>query len=217
MAKVSSLERQLREEQMVAQRLKNQLEQRNAEFQAFIETIPQQVWTAEPDGTLNFVNERVLKFFNRTFEEMIGWNWKEVIHPDDLPHCLEKWSEALKTGRPYEIEFRLKRGGDGEFVWHLGRALPLRNKGGTIVKWMGTNTDISSRKRSEEELVKAKEFAEAANQAKSKFLAAMSHEIRTPLNAIIGMADVLWDDSSLVGNQKETIRVIRGAGINLLT
>ncbi len=122
------------------------------EYRFLVESIPQQVWTALPDGTLDHVSFRCLEYFGRSYEEMIGWGWKDVLHPDDVASCIERWTHSLATGETYEIEFRLRRAKDGAFRWHLGRALPQRDEAGRIVKWFGTNTDIDDRKRTEEAL-----------------------------------------------------------------
>lgn len=113
---------------------------------ALAEAIPQQVWTASPDGALDFVNARVLEYFNASKEQILGDGWQTVIHPEDLPACIARWAHALKTGEGYEIEFRLRRS-DGSYRWHLGRAAPLRDDTGRIRKWFGTNTDIDDAKR----------------------------------------------------------------------
>ena len=114
------------------------------------DSIPQQVWTARPDGSLDYVNERVLAYFGRSFEQMIGWGWSELVHPDDLPQCVELWSRSLRTGELYEYEFRLRRAADSAYRWHLTRALPMRGENGEIVQWFGTNTDIEERRIVEE-------------------------------------------------------------------
>ncbi|HEY9872530.1 MAG TPA: PAS domain S-box protein, partial [Candidatus Obscuribacterales bacterium] len=126
---------------------------RNSErrFRSLAEAIPQQVWTAQADGALNYFNQRVLDYFGRTFEEMVGWGWQDVLHPDDLQECVHLWSKSLETGELYEIEFRLLCAKDGSYRWHLGRALPIYDEKGKIVSWFGTNTDIDDRKRAEEE------------------------------------------------------------------
>ena len=115
------------------------------------EAIPQQVWTARPNGLLDYVNKRVLDYFERSFEEMIDAGWQSVIHPDDLPGCLEIWGKSLTSGEPYEIEFRLFKASIGSYRWHLGRAVPIYDEDGRIVSWFGTNTDIHDRKLAEEE------------------------------------------------------------------
>lgn len=138
------------ERQQWQQRLAENRERKRSEqrFRLLTEAIPQQVWTATPDGRLDYVNQRILDYFNRTFEQMIGWGWQQVIHPEDLPQCLAVWQHALATGAAYEIEFRLQNAA-GEYRWHLGRALPLENHQGQITHWFGTNTDIHDRKQAE--------------------------------------------------------------------
>ena len=68
-----------------------------------------------------------------------------MIHPEDLPSVVQRWTHSLGSGTPYEVEFRL-RGGDGSYRWHLGRALPQLDAGGAVVQWFGTNTDIDEQK-----------------------------------------------------------------------
>ena len=114
------------------------------------DSIPQQVWTALPDGRLDFVNARVIEFFGRDFDELIGHGWSDGVHLEDLPPSLERWSAALASGEPYETEFRLRCAADGAWRWHLSRAVPMRDREGSIVKWFGTNTDIDDRRRAED-------------------------------------------------------------------
>ncbi len=145
-------------------------EQSDQRYSILIEAIPQQVWTAQPDGALDYVNQRVLDYFGRTMEEMLGWGWQDMLHPDDVKICQELWSASLRTGELYKIEFRLRRASDASYRWHLGRALPLRDGRGQIVKWFGTNTDIQEQKQLEETL-------ESINREREQML----EEISTPL------------------------------------
>ena len=112
------------------------------------DSVPNQVWTAAPDGTLDYVNARVLEYFGRSFDEMIGAGWQGVIHPADLTRVLETWTRSLTTGTPYEVEFRLRRA-DGEYHWHIGRAMPECDDRGRVVKWFGSNTDIEDLRAAE--------------------------------------------------------------------
>ncbi|MCS6304543.1 MAG: PAS domain S-box protein [Nitrospira sp.] len=122
-----------------------------------IEAIPQQVWTARPDGTLDYVNRRVLEYFDAPAERLLDWEWQSVLHPDDLPACMTAWTAALQTGEPYEVEFRLRQGDEGVYRWYLARALPIRDEARLIVKWIGTNTDISRCRQVEEALRESEE------------------------------------------------------------
>jgi PAS domain S-box-containing protein len=154
-------------------------------YRFLAESIPQQVWTAQPDGALDYVNQQTVEYFSRTGSEIVGDSWQQVIHPDDLEACLARWQRSLATGEVYEVEFRLKRGSDGDYRWHLGRALPMRDAAsGRIIRWFGTNTDIDDQKR-------LHRLAEEANRAKDTFLATVSHELRTPLTSMMGWAELL--------------------------
>lgn len=115
------------------------------------EGIMHQVWTAEPDGKLDYVNGRAVEYFGQTFEKLVGEGWKEFVHPEDLPGCVEKWQDSLKTGAHYEVEFRLK-GCDGEYRWHLARATAGRDSDGKVIKWFGTNTNVDDKKSAEAKL-----------------------------------------------------------------
>ncbi|MCP9487519.1 MAG: ATP-binding protein [Gaiellaceae bacterium MAG52_C11] len=144
--KTGELRRQaelLREQELAA------LEQASeARYRFLGDSIPQQVWTALPDGNLDYVNERVIDYFGRSFEELIGQGWNDVVHPEDLPGCLARWSSSLTSGEPYEFEFRV-RGGDA-WRWHLARAVAMRDENGAIVRWFGTSTDIDDRRTAED-------------------------------------------------------------------
>jgi diguanylate cyclase (GGDEF)-like protein/PAS domain S-box-containing protein len=115
------------------------------------EGIYHQVWTAEPDGRLDYVNARTLEYFDKTLEQMTGEGWQSVVHPDDLGESIRRWQHSTKTGEFFETEFRLRRS-DGEYRWHTARANAGRDSEGRIVKWFGTNTDINDQKVSEAKL-----------------------------------------------------------------
>lgn len=136
------------------------LQQSEQRYRFLTEAIPQQVWTAAPDGALDYVNRRVLDYFERPAEEVLGWRWTEMVHPEDLPACRERWSNSLQTGEVYSIEFRLRRGSDASYRWHLGRALPMLDEGGRILKWFGTNTEIEEQKQLEERLAELNRYRE---------------------------------------------------------
>jgi PAS domain S-box-containing protein len=127
------------------------------------DSVPNQVWTADPHGNLDYVNARVLEYFGRGFDEMIGRGWQDVIHPADLVSVLETWSRSLSTGEPYEVEFRLRRA-DGEYHWHIGRARPERDASGRVVKWFGSNTDVEDLRAAEVARDRALAEAEAQRQ-----------------------------------------------------
>lgn len=123
-----------------------------ARFRALADAMPQIVWTANPDGWLDYYNQRWFDYTGMTLAQTEGWGWQPVLHPDDVQRCIDVWSAAVESGEPYEIEYRFKRASDGVYRWHLGRALPVRDALGQIVKWFGTCTDIDDQKRLADEL-----------------------------------------------------------------
>ncbi|WP_237481473.1 response regulator [Lichenibacterium dinghuense] len=164
-----------------------------ARFRALTEALPNQVWTATPDGALDWVNGRTREYCG-TSDILAGDRaWTLLVHPDDMADAERRWGHALRTGEVYETEFRIRHH-DGADRWHLVRALPERDASGAIVRWIGTNTDIDDQKQAELALGAAKAVAEEANVAKSTFIANMSHELRTPLSAIIGYSEMMAEE-----------------------
>jgi PAS domain S-box-containing protein len=116
-----------------------------------VDTIPTLAWSAGPDGSADFFNQRWLDYTGLSGKQALGSGWEVAVHPEDLPRILETFREALKSVKPYEVEGRFRRF-DGEFRWFLFRASPLCDESGKVVKWYGTNTDIEDRKRAEDAL-----------------------------------------------------------------
>jgi PAS domain S-box-containing protein len=122
-------------------------------YRSLADAMPQIVWTARADGYLDYYNRRWFEYTGFTEEESLAEEgWKGVLHPDDVERCRARWYASVRTGDEYKIEYRFKRASDGAYRWHLGRALPMRDDVGQIVKWFGTSTDIDDQKRAEEAL-----------------------------------------------------------------
>ena len=115
-----------------------------------VNAIPQMVWSTKPDGSHDFFNARWYEVTGTPPGSTDGEGWADVFHPDDQPATWARWNRSLATGEPYEVEYRLRRR-DGQYRWVLGRALPLRDSDGRIVRWFGTCTDIDERRRLAEE------------------------------------------------------------------
>src|SRR6266404_3666539 len=122
------------------------------DLHSIIETIPTMVWSAAPDGSVDFFNPRWLDYTGLSPDQSRDWRWTAAIHPDDLSRLTDAWQSILVSGEPGETEARLRRFDDASYRWFLFRASPLRDESGKIVKWYGTNVDIEDRKRAEEEL-----------------------------------------------------------------
>ena len=180
------------------QRLWEESEQARANVQAsearyrfLANAIPVQVWTATPDGNLDYVSDLTAKYFGKAPDELTGEGWLGVLHPDDIAPTAGQWEQSLASGAPYEVEFRLWSAAHASYRWHLARATAQRDEHGAIIRWFGTNTEIEEQKRAASKLQRLTVEALEANRAKGDFLAAMSHELRTPLNAIGGYAQLI--------------------------
>ena len=147
-----------------------------SERRFLIEHIPVQVWTADPQGQLDYVSHRVVSYFQSSAAEILGNGWLAVLHADDVDACVTRWTHSLTTGDPYEIEFRLRRG-DGEYRWHLGRADAHRGADGTILRWFGTNTDVHDARLAVAEL-------RARSEYEQRLIGIVSHDLRNPLSAV---------------------------------
>ena len=137
-------------EQLKEQELAELRRESEERYRFLAEAQPEQIWTALPNGELDYVNQRALDYFATSFPELVEKGWTEVVHPEDLGRMLERWQTALATGRPYENELRFRRAADSAYRWHLTRAVPMTDKSGAAVKWFGSNIDIHDQKRAEE-------------------------------------------------------------------
>jgi PAS domain S-box-containing protein len=120
------------------------------QFRAFAQAMANHVWTAPPTGKLDWFNQRVLDYSGLSHAELEGDGWAAIVHPQDLPGAAGLWTTSIASGADYETEFRIRRA-DGDYRWHLVRALPIRADDGRILRWIGTNTDIHEQKLSEAE------------------------------------------------------------------
>ena len=123
-------------------------------FRVLADTMPQMVWSTLPDGFHDYYNARWYEFTGVPAGSTDGVGWSGMFHPEDQERAWARWSHSLQTGEQYEIEYRLRHH-SGEYRWVLGRAMPIRDEGGAIVRWYGTCTDIheSRRHAAERELV----------------------------------------------------------------
>jgi PAS domain S-box-containing protein len=134
-----------------------------SELRLTLDWIPTLAWHARADGFAEYLNKRWLDYTGLSLQEALGWEWRKVIHPDDLPKLLETWRRILDSGDRVEVEARMRRH-DGEYRWFLFRPEPLRDKAGQIVRWYGTNTDIEDRKRAENALRRSEAYLAEAQR-----------------------------------------------------
>ena len=143
-------------------------------FRELADAMPQVVWTARPDGYIDYYNQRWTEFSGVPDGTAGDDCWKPVLHPDDVERTHARWSESVRTGEPFEIEYRFWDRLRGEYRWFLARALAARDETGRVVRWHGTCTDIADQKRAEEAL-------READRRKNEFIAMLAHELRNPL------------------------------------
>jgi PAS domain S-box-containing protein len=134
-----SAERNTNELRLLELRIANDRHYRN-----LAEAIPQIVWTARPDGVVDYFNRRWFEYTGLSAQET-GGTWEGALSPEDVERCREDWQDRLRLGRMFQVECRLRRA-DGTFRWHLCRAAPERSTTGAIVSWLGTFTDIEDQK-----------------------------------------------------------------------
>jgi PAS domain S-box-containing protein len=146
----------------VTDRKKSELQQRQSieRFRTVADAMPQMVWTARPDGFVDYYNQQWLDYTGLTLEETQGWGWKQTQHPQDVQSTIDKWEISIATGEVFENEMRFLRAIDKSWRWHFTRAVPVRDENGKPIQWIGTCTDIDDRKAAEEELRAAREELE---------------------------------------------------------
>ncbi len=195
------------------------LRKSESRFRLIANAIPQLAWMTGPDGAITWYNDRWYDFTGTTADQMAGWGWTGVHHPDHVDRVTRHLRASFEAGETWEDTFPL-RAADGRYRWFLSRALPIHagpdddEPPGSILGWFGTNTDITALREAEQSQTEALAEAEAANQAKSLFLANMSHELRTPLSAIIGYSEMLVEEVEEGSQPDELVRDIRKVETN---
>ena len=157
-------------------RVEAALQESEARFRFVAETMPQKIFTARPNGDIDYFNPQWTEFTGLPFEEIRGWEWTQFVHPDDVEENVRCWQHSLDTGEPFSIEHRF-RGADGAYHWHMSRAIAVRDAQGSITMWIGSSTDIDEQKRQEER--------------KDAFISMASHELKTPVTSLKGFVYVL--------------------------
>jgi PAS domain S-box-containing protein len=178
-------DRQLRLLDILARQAADLIERKSAEaallasewrFRQLADAMPQIVWTARPDGYLDYYNERWYEFTGFSRDQFGNASWEPILHPDDVKRSHETWYDAIESGQTYQSEYRFWDRSEKRWRWFMGRALPVRD-GGRIVKWFGTCTDIDEQKRVEDDLRRANEDLE-------QFAYCASHDLQEPLRSI---------------------------------
>ncbi|MDY7232535.1 PAS domain-containing sensor histidine kinase [Hyalangium rubrum] len=145
-------------------------------FEALADNISQLAWMADETGWIFWYNQRWFDYTGTTLEEMEGWGWRKVHHPEHVERVVERFRQHISSGEVWEETFPL-RSKTGEYRWFLTRARPIRDELGRVRRWFGTNTDITAQRETEARL-------KEALKARDEFLSIASHELRTPLTSM---------------------------------
>ena len=132
---------------------------------------------------MDYFNPPWMKFTGLPFEEIKDWGWTQFIHVDDVAENVHAWKHSVETGEPFEFEHRL-RGADGEYCWHISRALSLKDNEGKVIMWVGSTTDIHEQRQTANECAGSPPSLSEADHRKDEFLATLCTELRNPLAPI---------------------------------
>jgi PAS domain S-box-containing protein len=164
-------------------RAEDLVRQSERRFRQVVESLPQLVWTCNSDGRCDYLSPQWVAYTGVPESQQLNFGWAEQLHPDDRESAVRNWLASVNQGLDFSVEYRVRRH-DGVYRWFKAMAMPLRDEGGRIVKWLGSNTDVDERMRAEEAL-------READRRKDEFLATLAHELRNPLAPIRNALHVL--------------------------
>lgn len=185
--RVEEMERQL----VKALAARAEAEVGESRFRGLAEAIPQLVWEFGPGGEFDYISPRWFEYTGQDPTNQAAASVMSAIHPDDVAQTVAQWEQALQSATTWQSEYRLRRA-DGVYRWHLGRAVPWRNKEGQLAKWYGTATDIDDHKRNEHERLQLLDEAKRAIRSRDDMLATVSHDLRNPLSTIAMIASLMF-------------------------
>jgi PAS domain S-box-containing protein len=176
-------------------------------FRFLADSMPLMIFTAKPNGNIDYVNCQLMQFTGLTSDEICLSGRRIFTHPDEVEEAARRWRHSIESGEPFQFESRFRRH-DGVYRWHITRASAMRDAGGIVI-WVGSSTDIDDRKKVEENLIRQYQESETLSRAKDEFLATSSHELRTPLTSILGWSELLVTGDLDAETQREAIDSIR--------
>ena len=160
----------------VQKKIEKEIAVSEAKFRLLANSMAQFIWTSDTKGNLNYFNDSVYNYSDKTSEDLEKDGWLSIVHPDDRVENIIQWKKSIATGNDFIVEHRFKRS-DGEYRWQLSRAIPQKDSFGKIQMWVGTSTDIHEIKENE--------------QQKDFFISMASHELKTPVTTIKGYVQIL--------------------------
>ncbi|MEI6945632.1 PAS domain-containing protein [Paraflavisolibacter sp. H34] len=183
-------------EQVLARK---KIEQSHRELLFVLDIMPILTWQALPDGTVDFINRVYLDYSGLPAEQLKGYGWMQILHPEDAAHTREVWQEALARGAHYKVEHRL-RDRQGAYHWFLTRGIPLKDETGGVLKWFGTSTDIDEQKRAkallEQRVQERTAELEIRNRELEEFSFVSSHDLQEPLRKIALFTGMVRSESA---------------------
>lgn len=174
--------------------IKKEADELRERFETIANNIPNLAWVANADGWIFWYNNRWYEYTGTTPEQMEGWGWQSVHHPEQLSGVIEKWKNSISTGNPFEMVFPIL-GADKKFRPFLTRVIPIKDSDGNVLRWIGTNTDIEKQKEVE--------------RMKDDFISITSHELNTPVTTIKAYVQIVHtllehkDDAETLGMIKK--------------
>jgi PAS domain S-box-containing protein len=186
-------------------RVEDALRDSEERFRALADNISQFAWMADQHGWIFWYNQRWYDYTGTTFSEMEGWGWQKALHPDHQARVLAHFRESIEAGNTWEDTFPV-RSGTGDYRWFLSLARPIRNPAGSIVRWFGTNTDITERLETEWKL-------RHANHDLEQFAFTASHDLQEPLRTIKIYSELLAErhTETVTGEAREFLDFVRKA------
>lgn len=202
------------------------LRQSEANLRALADSIPQLTWMAAADGWIYWYNQRWYDFTGAAFDDLVGWGWQDFVHPEKREEVVEKIRSAIAAQNEWEETIPIRRR-DGEYRWFLSRAVPVRDRSGSVVRWFGTDTDITERfeaeaersrileseRRAREEADRRRDEMERQAQIRARLTRGFSHDVKNPLGAADGFLQLLEEEvhGTLEPRQRESVARARSS------
>ena len=162
-------------------------------FRTLADNMSQLAWMTDASGWIFWYNRRWFEYTGTTLAQMQGWGWQQVHHPEHVDRVVELFRHHLEIGEAWEDTFPL-RGRDGEYRWFLSRAIPIRDAAGQVIRWFGTNTDITEQQATLLALEQAQADLRERNQELDSFVYVVAHDLKAPLRGIANLSQWIEDD-----------------------